>query len=206
MDDRELRSWIETTTGRTVRDVERMGYGASRATFIVAMAEGGDLVARVDTGDGPMAATELSLGREAEVYRALAGSPVRIPALHGVAPDGRVLLADRAPGTHVIDDLPDGERLPVLDDYIDALADLHMVEAGSLDLPSYRRPVDARRPRPPGAGPVGHDPRDADHQAVAAGPVHPRRAAPVRPHDRRSDRAVPRRRRAGELPPRRRPA
>ena len=47
MDDRELRSWIETTTGRTVRDVERMGYGASRATFIVAMTEGGDLVARV---------------------------------------------------------------------------------------------------------------------------------------------------------------
>ena len=98
MDDRELRSWIETTTGRTVRDVERMGYGASRATFIVTMAEGGDLVARVDTGDGPMAATELSLGREAEVYRALAGTSVRIPALHGVAPDGRVLLAERAAG------------------------------------------------------------------------------------------------------------
>ena len=143
MDDRELRSWIETTTGRTVREVERMGYGASRATFIVAMADGGDLVARVDTGDGPMAATELSLGREAEVYRALADTPVRIPAMHGVAPDGRVLLAERAPGTHVIDDLPEGERHAVLDDYIDALADLHLVAAASLDLPSYRRPVDA---------------------------------------------------------------
>ena len=143
MDDRELRSWIETTTGRTIREVERMGYGASRATFIVTMAEGADLVARVDTGDGPMAATELSLGREAEVYRALAGTSVRIPALHGVSPDGRVLLAERAAGTHIIDDLPDDERHAVLDDYIDALADLHLVAAGSLDLPSYRRPVDA---------------------------------------------------------------
>jgi aminoglycoside phosphotransferase (APT) family kinase protein len=142
MTDDDLRRWIETTAGGPVRRLERVGYGASRATFLVEVAGTTDLVARVDTGDGPMAGTELSLAREAEVYRALAGTGVRIPTLWGVAPDGRALLAERAAGTHVLDDLAEGDRLAVLDDYLDALAELHRVEVAALELPSYRRPVD----------------------------------------------------------------
>ena len=84
----EIEGWIAASTGRTVRHLQRVGYGASRATFIAEMDSGPDLVARVDTGDGPMAETELSLAREAEAYRALEGTGVRIPRLHAVAPDG----------------------------------------------------------------------------------------------------------------------
>ena len=97
LDEAELQPWITDATGRSVRALQRVAYGASRATYLVEMEAGGDLVARVDTGDGPMAGTELSLVREAAVYRALAGTGVRIPRLHAVAPDGTVLLTDRAP-------------------------------------------------------------------------------------------------------------
>ena len=102
LDEAELQPWITEATGRRVRALRRVAYGASRATYLVEMEVGGDLVARVDTGDGPMAGTELSLVREAAVYRALAGTGVRIPRLHAVAPDGTVLLTDRAPGTHEV--------------------------------------------------------------------------------------------------------
>ena len=142
MDEAELQPWITDATGRSVRALQRVAYGASRATYLVEMEAGGDLVARVDTGDGPMAGTELSLVREAAVYRALAGTGVRIPRLHAVAPDGTVLLTDRAPGTHEVNALPSAERHVVYDDYLDAIADLHDVDAMALDLPGHRRPSD----------------------------------------------------------------
>ena len=125
-----------------MRSLHRVGYGASRATFIAEMDEGPDLVARVDTGDGPMADTELSLAREAEAYRALTGTGVRIPRLHAVAPDGLALLADRAPGSHELQDLADDVRRRIDDDYIDTLAELHEVDAATLELPSFHRPTD----------------------------------------------------------------
>jgi aminoglycoside phosphotransferase (APT) family kinase protein len=138
----ELAGWITDVTRRPVRAVQRVAYGASRATYLVEMEEGGGLVARVDTGDGPMAGTELSLVREAAVYRALAGTGVRIPRLHAVAPDGTVLLTDRAHGTHEVDALSPAERQVVYDDYLDAIADLHNLDATALDLPGHRRPTD----------------------------------------------------------------
>ena len=140
----ELRSWIEAETGRSVTAVERVSSGASRATYIVRFDTGDDLVARVDTGDGPMAGTELSLPREAQAYRALAGSAVRIPRLHAVEPEGRALLVDRAAGTHELTELDPEARLAVMDDYLDAVADLHGVEPAGLELAGWRRPDGAR--------------------------------------------------------------
>jgi aminoglycoside phosphotransferase (APT) family kinase protein len=144
LDEAELEEWITDATRRSVSALQRVAYGASRATYLVEMEEGGDLVARVDTGDGPMAGTELSLVREAAVYRALAGTGVRIPRLHAVAPDGTVLLTDRARGTHEVSALPSAERHIVYDDYLDAIADLHNIDTTALDLPGYRQPTDGR--------------------------------------------------------------
>lgn len=142
MQESDLAGWISSVAGRPVQQLRRVGYGASRATFVAELDGAADLVARVDTGDGPMAETELSLPREAEVYRALGGTGVRIPRLHTVAPDGLALLTDRAPGTHEVHRLPDGERFRLFDGYLDALAELHALPVGDLDLPSFRRPVD----------------------------------------------------------------
>ncbi len=142
MDEAELLAWAGREGGRPVSRLERVGYGSSRATYIAVRDPGPDLVMRVDTGDGPMAGTELSLGREAEIYRALAGTGVRIPTLYAVSDDAGALLVERAPGEHEIAGLPEAERALLLDDFIDALAELHSVDPGALDLPSYRRPVD----------------------------------------------------------------
>ena len=141
MDELELAEWIGREAAQPVRRLDRVGYGASRATFIADLG-GDDLVARVDTGDGPMAGTELSLHREAVVYRALAGTGVRIPRLRAESVDGTTLLIERASGTHEMTALADADRFVVYDDYVDALAELHMVDAGRLDLPGYRHPVD----------------------------------------------------------------
>ena len=144
MTDASLQGWITSQTDREVRRLERVGYGASRATYIAEMAVGSDLVARVDTGEGPMADTELTLVREAEAYRALASSGVRIPRLRAVKSDGSVLLTERAAGTHEMTSLGASRREAVYDDFIDELAGLHCVDVTALALPSFRRPTDAR--------------------------------------------------------------
>jgi aminoglycoside phosphotransferase (APT) family kinase protein len=138
----EIESWIASVAGQSVEHLERVGYGASRATYIAKLQAGDDLVVRLDTGDGPMAGTELSLAREAEVYRALDDTVVRIPHLHAVAPDGAALLVDRAAGIHELDVLSEAERLAVYTDFLAALADLHQVDPSTLELPSFRQPTD----------------------------------------------------------------
>lgn len=140
VNDKEIIEWVTAATGRSVTGVSRVGYGSSRATYLIDSPQG-DLAARVDTGQGPMAGTELTLDREAEVYLALAGTPVRIPTLHAVASGGRALLVDRAPGTHDLTQLSPTDKASVFDDYVDAIADIHNLDAQTLVLPSYRRPA-----------------------------------------------------------------
>ena len=98
MDEAAVREWVRSVMGSPVTGIERVSSGASRVTLIVTLADGRDLVARVDTGDGPMAGTELTLLREATMYRGLADTDVQIPRSYGVRVDGRVLLLERALG------------------------------------------------------------------------------------------------------------
>ncbi len=142
MNEKDIIDWVRAETGRKVANISRVGYGSSRATYLIDSPQG-DLAVRLDTGQGPMADTELTLSREAEVYRALAGTHVRIPKLHAVAPGGVALLVERAAGTHDLSGLAADERASVFDDFIDAIADLHNFDHASLDLPSYRRPTGA---------------------------------------------------------------
>ena len=142
MNEKDIIDWVRAETGRKVANISRVGYGSSRATYLIDSPQG-DLAVRLDTGQGPMADTELTLSREAEVYRALADTSVRIPKLHAVAPGGAALLVERAAGTHDLSGLAADERASVFDDFIDAIADLHNFDHASLDLPSYRRPASA---------------------------------------------------------------
>jgi aminoglycoside phosphotransferase (APT) family kinase protein len=139
--DERLRAWIERETRERVESATRIGAGASRATWSVKLASR-ELVLRVDTGDGPVAGTELSLAREAVVYRALRGTRVRIPAL--VAAEPSALLVEHARGSPDLEALAPAERSAILLDYVDALAELHALDPEPLDLPGYRRPRDAR--------------------------------------------------------------
>jgi len=101
-----------------------------------------ECVLRVDTGDGPVAGTELSLAREATAYRALRGSAVRIPAL--IAARADALLVERAHGSPDLDALGAPQRARVMLDFAEALAELHAVDAAKLELPGFARPHAAR--------------------------------------------------------------
>ena len=132
---------------------------------------------------------------EAEAYRALADTGVRIPRLHAVAPDGLALLADRAPGTHELQDLSDDaapsdrRRLPRR---AGRPARRRRRRPGPAELPAPDRWPEPRHER---ARPVGRHPPRPHGSAVAAGPVRPLGPAPCRPGGRQPDGAVPRRRR-----------
>lgn len=140
MDLEAAKNWIEGTAGRPVVDIVRLAAGASRAMYVVRMEKGADLILRIDPGTGMMAGTELTLAREAEVYRALAAEPVPIPGFVGVTDDGRSLLVERATGDFDLLQLPDNEREAVCGQFIDALADLHTLDTSRLHLPSFAIP------------------------------------------------------------------
>ena len=146
--DERLRGFVEAATGARVERAEPLGSGASRAIWRVSLSNGAERVLRVDTGDGPLAGTELSLAREARVYAALGGGPLPIPRLVAARAEGDALLVERAPGSESLDGLDAGARARLLDDYVDALAVLHEIDAGRLDLPGFARPerTDPARP------------------------------------------------------------
>lgn len=138
----ELRAWIANEVGSRVAGAEPLGMGASRATWGVRCEDGSERVLRVDTGDGPVAGTELSLAREATVYRALHGARVRIPAL--IAARADALLVVRASGAPELDALPAPQRAALMLDHAEALAELHSEDAAKLELPGFARPQHAR--------------------------------------------------------------
>jgi hypothetical protein len=92
-----LRAFVELELGEALARAERLGAGASRVTWLLRTASGAERVLRADSGDGPVAGTELSLAREAAAYRALRGRGVRIPALLAAREDA--LLVERAQGS-----------------------------------------------------------------------------------------------------------
>ena len=147
MDDAQRR-FVEAATGSRLVASERAGSGASRVTWLLRVAgpEGErGLVLRCDPGDGPLSGSELSLAREASVYRALRDSGVRLPRLLAEAPDGRALLLERAPGQDAFAAIADGAaRNRVALDFFGALAALHALDPRALELPGLARPRDER--------------------------------------------------------------
>lgn len=131
-----LRSWVAAETGSTIVSATRIGRGASRQIWAITFDSGRELVVRVDTGDGPVAGTPLTLAREADVYRALAPTDLPIPTLRAVHPDGTALLVDRAPGDDRLTDLPGAEGQAVAEDIGACLGRLHLLDVGTLALGS----------------------------------------------------------------------
>ena len=143
MQEDELASWVRDVVHDGATRLDRLALGRSRVTYSARTAGGGSYIVRVDTGEGPMSDTELTLRREAAVYAALQDRGVPIPVFHGVAPDGMALLLERVGGTSEVSALSPTTLNDLYDDYIDRIADLHLVEVTGLDLPGLARPADA---------------------------------------------------------------
>ena len=146
--DPDLAGFVADATGGRIETAERIAAGASRATWRVDVARGGEirpLVLRSDSGDGPLSGTELTLAREAAVYRALADTPVRIPRLLAANREGSALLLERAPGRDAFAEIGDPQqRQRIASDYFEALAALHDLDALTLDVPPLERPAGPR--------------------------------------------------------------
>jgi aminoglycoside phosphotransferase (APT) family kinase protein len=143
MDADGIGPWVEKETGARVARVERIALGFSRGTFLVACEDGREFVARLDVPDGPLSGTPLSLTRECEVHEALRDAPLPRAALVAAAPDGSALLFEKAPGTHDLAALSRPDRETVLDDYLDRIADLHLLPLAGLPLRHDADPFDA---------------------------------------------------------------
>lgn len=138
----ELAAWVSGLAGGGAVRLDRLAQGRSRVTYSARTAAAQTYIVRVDTGEGPLSDTELTLRREASVYTALQGSGVPIPAFHGVSPDGMALLLERAAGTSDVDSLTPRARDALFDDYLDRLADLHRLDTRAMELPGLARPAD----------------------------------------------------------------
>jgi aminoglycoside phosphotransferase (APT) family kinase protein len=127
--DADLRAWLAAELGGEVVAWTPLGRGNSRRAFAADVRRGGEvleLVVRCEDGGGPVAGTELTLEREAVVYRALEGRGLPVPTVRAASP--RALVLDRMPGRA-------GRPEAARGDYLEKLGALHRIPAAELDLP-----------------------------------------------------------------------
>jgi aminoglycoside phosphotransferase (APT) family kinase protein len=94
--------------------------------------------ARKGAGDTAISAF-MGFEKEAEVYRALAGSGIPIPKVWGLNSDLGVLLLDRVKGVTWMHPPADPvEQLSVAQDFIRHIATWHRLDPRDLDLPSFK--------------------------------------------------------------------
>jgi hypothetical protein len=195
----ELASWVCDVVHGGATRLDRLALGRSRVTYSAHTAVAGSYIVRVDTGEGPMSGTELTLRREAAVYAALQDRGVPIPAFHGVAPDGMALLLERVGGTSDVTALSPATLDDLYNDYIDRIADLHLVDVSGLDLPGLARPADAADATRARARPLGARVPRSHHTRLAGARSGLPHAAQALSHRDRAHGPVPRRRRSEEL-------
>ena len=128
------RAWIEAALGAAVEGARPIGQGASRATWLVELADREPVVLREETGQGPMAGTALDLAREALVYRALGPTGLPVPAVLSVADDGTALLLAHARGEASWKGLDEDAIRAVSADLGRCLAELHRLDPAALEL------------------------------------------------------------------------
>lgn len=143
MDEAQRRGWVTAVTGGTITSWRRTPSGGSRETYLVDVAstDGAStpLVLRMEAGSS-FTGTEINVEKEAVVYRALASTPVPVPRVLGVGPDGAAILMTRVQGTGDLDTLSDDERRGAVSALVDVVADLHNLDVDALDLPGFARP------------------------------------------------------------------
>jgi aminoglycoside phosphotransferase (APT) family kinase protein len=137
-----VRAWLEATVGGRVLAEARPPIGGSRTVYLVDVEREHDTVPMVVRceGEGSFTGTEVSLAREATVYRALTPTAVPTPALLGVSPDASVILLERVSGSADLPPVGSDERIATMASFVDAVADLHGLDLDDLELPGFAVP------------------------------------------------------------------
>lgn len=121
-----LPAWAAELLGDGAAVVDVFDGGTSRATLLVEVPpDRRRLVARHDSGTGPLSATGFTLAREAAVFAFAADAGLPVPRPVALAGDGASFAVEEVPGT------PETGAV-ALDDYLGVLARLHAVDLGGL--------------------------------------------------------------------------
>lgn len=97
-----------------------------------------DAVVRVESG--ALEGTDLSVGREVAVYRALEPTDVPVPRVLAASLDGRAALIERLRGGSELSGLSRERATALLDSFIEALAALHALDPAELQIPGLDVP------------------------------------------------------------------
>lgn len=148
-----LRAWIEETADVVVVDLRRDAGGGSREAWRVdAKSATGDsrtLFVRRDVGVGPVSGSPLTLAREAAVARAVTKRGIPASRIVAVDEEADTVLAEFIDGAGSPEDvaafMTSERRQQVIDDFVDTMAQVHLLDAEDLhrDLPSWPMPTTA---------------------------------------------------------------
>lgn len=131
----ELVGWAEETAGGTLTALNR--HVARREAYITEFKRaGGETLhgfLRVDRHPAP--GSRVSLEREARICMALQNTDIPVPGVIGWNPQQNIALFERVAGRADIDKLTDAnQQRVVMEDFIDAIARLHLLDPASLEL------------------------------------------------------------------------
>ncbi|HEB87971.1 MAG TPA: phosphotransferase family protein [Deltaproteobacteria bacterium] len=84
------------------------------------------------------------LEHEYRVLRVLEGEGLRVPHVHGFCPDPPAIVMEKSAGrANLATASSEKERIAVLDDYMDLLADMHAIDPGRFEAIGIDRPMGA---------------------------------------------------------------
>ena len=143
--DPSVIDWIRTVTGASVVRAQRRVGGASREGYAIDIERPDGttraLWLRMDSGYGAQSQGVYTLRREAAVYRALAGTPVRVAALVAVHPTIEAFLMERLEGRNWFSEVTDPQQQVALASaFMRQLAELHRLDPHELALPELGVP------------------------------------------------------------------
>lgn len=134
--DQRIRDWVASLIGHPVTEIAITHAGPSRNGFAIE-ADGGNPDTRfylqVESRTRPLAGTEFSPEREAEVLRAAERAGIPVPRVRGASTDLGALLTDFVPGSSDLHAASATERERIGRAYMRALADLHASTPGILE-------------------------------------------------------------------------
>ena len=137
----DLRDWIEATTGGSVVEAHRHLAGASRQAWSVDVKRDGDALALFALRDNLSGSGGSQ--RDAAVLRALRGTTVPVPEVHGDNAALRAVLLERVDGRS---DFPqvdrEEEREPIAADLMAVTARLHALDPHTLAIEHLGVPGD----------------------------------------------------------------
>jgi aminoglycoside phosphotransferase (APT) family kinase protein len=139
-----IPEWLAQTCGGTITRLER--HTARREAWVVDVATpGGDSVPgflRLERM--PIPNDPWSLLRETRIVEVLGGTPVPVPRILGRNERLACTLFERVPGRSDLQNAPPSQQRPVMENFIEIVADLHRVDIGRFPPNEFPRPQNTR--------------------------------------------------------------